>query len=172
MRGQLTSELKAKRKFNDDSAPLHQTQIGPLTLLLWSALKGGIFCCFAHLNCCCLVVFYYGWGTKGKSVLFSILFYYYYFWELMYICCGLKDHCVSMKKAVAELRLYLDIPLYPYTPWRNCWETVESMDWLLQSKSANDCAFVHVCFPTSIVMKTFLTPISCRPYIRSCDLLR
>lgn len=59
-----------------------------------------------------------------------------------------------------------------YTPWRNCWETMESMDWLLLSKSVNVCVFVHVCYSTSIVKKTFLTPLSCRPYTRSCDLPR
>lgn len=148
MRGQLTSELKAKWKFNDDSAPLHQTQI--VSFENWPAHFVALICIErGHILLLCTpeLLLFGGillWlrNQREECSVFNFIllfFYYYYFWELMYICCGLKDHCVSMKKAVAELRLYLDIPLYPYTPWRNCWETVESMDWLLQSKSANDC---------------------------------
>lgn len=40
-------------------------------------------------------------------------------------------------------------------PWRNCWGTMDSMDWLLLSKRVNVvCVFVQVCHPKSIVMKT------------------
>lgn len=69
----------------------------------------------------------------------------------MYICCGLKDRCVSMKNAVGELTLTgVNKP-----PWRNCWGTMDSIEWLLQSKGVNGvCVFVHVCHLTSIVMKT------------------
>lgn len=50
-------------------------------------------------------------------------------------------------------RTYLDWG--KYTPWRNCWGTMDSMDWLLLSKRVNVvCVLAHVCHPTIIVMKT------------------
>lgn len=126
------------------------------------------FCCFAHLNCCWLAVFRYGWGTKGKSVLFLIF--------LLLLLLRINVHLLWTPRSLCQYeessgsRTYLGWA--KYTPWRNCWETMESMDWLLLSKSVNVCVFVHVCYSTSIVKKTFLTPLSCRPYMRSCDLPR
>lgn len=124
-------------------AQLCSEETGLLTMLLWSTLKEGHINCFAHPNCCQLVVFRCGWGTKGKS----IPFLFFIFWAIIFICCGyLVQHEESSR------RTFLDWG--NKTPWRNCWGTMDSMDWLLLSKRVNgDCVFVHVCHQNSLVVK-------------------
>ena len=95
--------------------------------------EGGMSYCFAHLNCCLLAVFLLGRGTKGMSVPCFLIIFLYYFWALIYICCGLEDTCVSMKKAVGELSLAgVNIPLEgtvegPWTVWTDCYYQREWM---------------------------------------------
>ena len=102
--------------------------------------KGATFYCFAHLNCCWLEVFLCGWGTKE-----CLMFLIFLFWFL-----SINLHLLwtqSLCQYEESSRTFLGRG--KYSPWRNCWGTMDSMDWLLLSKRMNGVSvFLLVCHKT------------------------
>lgn len=131
-------------------AALCSEESGLLTLLLWSTCtQGGPHFIALHTW---TVVGIPLWMRDQREELPMFLFYFFLLflsinihllWTQKYLC--------QYEESSGKTFLHRG----KYTPWRNCWGTMDSMDWLLLSKRVNVvCVFVHLWHPTGIVMKT------------------
>lgn len=124
---------------------LHQTQIVSAALLRrnWPSHFFALVCVEGgpHLLLCTPELLSFGGIPLRMRNQREESFTFLLFFLSINICCGFKDTCFSVKKAVGELSLAGE----KMPPWRNCWGTMGSMDWLLLSKRVNVVVCLCMC---------------------------